>query len=328
MIYNFRHDSSQKDLILQRLREDQELSQGWGGGNGADLDLRKPDFVQRVMRHYDLGTTRVPSNLTRMREFQDGDILVTPHLPAYGQVSIHFVRGAFPDCYCCDSDDDSHLNHRIRLKDSLGFNGEISIYNERLLPWRAALRWLRLPVLPIPDFLGLFSKIVDETATDPSHYFPASGLDDLITGFGRKLKNEQVTSWLRGLPPSDFEGVCERLLKSHGYEIVRRNKFNRQGGDVDLVCRRLRSDTSFFESGDVTLFVQVKKYEGMANEEAVNQVIGMLNDDPQAVGCVMSTADDYTSEAKRLAESNGIILLNKDSISSLFLKLLSESDND
>ena len=42
----------------------------------------------------------------------------------------------------------------------------------------------------------------------------------------------------------------------------------------------------------------------------------------------MSTGDSYTDKASILAESNGIVLLNKDSISSLFLKLVSELDDD
>ena len=54
----------------------------------------------------------------------------------------------------------------------------------------------------------------------------------------------------------------------------------------------------------------------------------MLNDYPQAIGCVMSTGDCYTEKASMLAESNGIALLNKDSITSLFLKLISELDDD
>ena len=328
MIYNVRHDKSQKALILQRIRESRQFSQGWGGGSDGALDLRKPDFTQRVMIHYDLKTTRVPSSLTRMREFQDGDVLVTPHLPEYGRVSIHVVNRAFPGCYDYDTRDDSHLNHRISLQCSVGLDGEISIYNERLLEWRTALPGLRLPVVRIPHFAGLFSAIVDEVKTDPARRFPTSSLDDLIAGFGRTLKNEQMTAWLRSLTSADFEGLCERLLKLHGYTIVRRNWFDKQGGDVDLICRRSRSDTSPFENGNVTLFVQIKKHEGETDKRAVQQVLRMLEEEMQADGCVMSMADDYTESAKKLARDNGVALLNKDAICSLFLKLLSELDDD
>ena len=37
MIYNVRHDESQKALVLRRIRESRQFSQGWGGGCGAGL---------------------------------------------------------------------------------------------------------------------------------------------------------------------------------------------------------------------------------------------------------------------------------------------------
>ena len=331
MIYNFRHDRSQAELILHRLRNHRELSQGWGGGRGANLDLHEPKFIERTMAHYDgMETTRIPSNLTYLREFHDEDVLVAPHLPAYGTVSLHVVDGDFPHCYRYDNDDESHLNHRIRIRRSFGLDGEVSIYNERLLPWRDKLRAMRYPVLPKPEFADLFSTIIDEMAVTVSARFPMSNLEDSIKSHSNGLK-EITVSWLRALPPmghSGFEAVCERILKSQGYDVVSRNQYNKKGGDADLVCRRSRSDTSIFESGDVTLLVQIKRHTGSTNEEAVHQVIDMLKDYPQAIGCVMSTGNTYTDEASRIAESNGIVLLNKDSISSLFLKLLSELDDD
>ena len=101
-----------------------------------------------------------------------------------------------------------------------------------------------------------------------------------------------------------------------------RNQYDRQGGDVDLVCKRSRQDTSVFESGEVTLFIQIKKHEGTTNEEAVNQVIQML--EPEAHGCVMSAADDFTPEARRLANANGIVLLDRHEICGLLMSLLSK----
>ena len=318
MFYNFRYDRSQRDLVLRRLKEDSELCQGWGGGD-VNLNLRDPDFVQKAFQYYKLATTRTPSNLTRIRDFKDGDVLVTPHLPEDNSVSLHIVNGDFPDCYRYVAGDDSHLNHRIRIKDSFGWKG-ISTYNERLLEYRAVLKWLRYPILPIPDFDELFSAILRELKIDPDCIFWPSDFDEVLSKFYAR-ERERAVSWLRALPDSDFEGVCERILKSHGYEIVRRNYFNGRGGDVDRVCRRLRSHTSLFEAGDVMLFVQLKKYKGTANREAVDQVVSMLHDEPEAVGCVMSTADKYDDEAIKCAESNGIVLLDKDSVVSLFLQL-------
>lgn len=89
MIYNYRFDRDLLTQILQRLRAEQVLSQGWGGGNEANLNVANADFVTRCTSYYKLATTRVPSNLTRMRDLKRGDLLVVPHLPEYGKVSIH-----------------------------------------------------------------------------------------------------------------------------------------------------------------------------------------------------------------------------------------------
>ena len=327
MIYNFRHDKARTEEILRRIEKDKQISQGWGGGKGADLDLRKDDFVNKTFSYYNFKRTNIPSNLTRMREFSDGDMLVVPHLPEYGTVSVHIVDGAFPDCYDYDVFDDAHLNHRISLKHSFGLNGEISIYHTALLDWCAKLQSLRYPVLAIPEFRETFSDVVEKMKSDTSHSFRRSELDDFLIKVSKEVGNA-VTKELRSMSASggtiSFEALCERLLQKNGYQIKKRHQYDRQGGDVDLICQRSRRDTSIFEGGDVTLFVQIKKHKGETDETAINQVLKMIEKDPHADGCVMSTADDFTAEAKRLAEDNAIVLLDRHEICRLLVAELTE----
>ena len=139
MIYNIRHDRNLTGVIVNRIQEENQFSQGWGGGGEVNLDLREDCFVENTKIYHKLATNRIPKNLTWMREFHDWDVLVTPHLPEYGQVSIHFVNGNFPDCYNYVPGDDSYLNHRISLLRSVGLDREISMRNLILLPWYAKL---------------------------------------------------------------------------------------------------------------------------------------------------------------------------------------------
>ena len=324
MIYNIRHDRKLTGAIVNRIQEENQLSQGWGGGGEVNLDLREDCFIENTRIYHELATNRIPNNLTWMREFHDGDVLVTPHLPEYGQVSIHFVNGNFPDCYNYVPGDDSYLNHRISLHRSVGLDREISMRNLILLPWYAKLQALRLPVLPKPEFAGIFLDIVHAMDADPAKEYPTSPLDEFFDDLQQRVV-DMVVARLREIPPAgrninSFESVCESLLLSAGYETVGGNLYDGQGGDVDLICRRPRRDMSVFEGGDVTLYVQVKRHEGQTSEEAVQQVINMIQANPQADGCVMSLADGYTPKAKILAESNGIVLLNKDEICSLILQ--------
>ena len=327
MIYNFRHDKDRSEEIIQRIIEHNQLSQGWGGGVDCSLDLRNPDFIENCVEYYELTRTNIPSNLTRISALKDGDLIVTPHLPEWGNLSIHVVNGDFPDCYRYDENDDSDQNHRILVNQSIGLDNEISIYSEDLIRYRTALRSLQYPVLAIPQFDDLFSDIVDKFVGDPNQSLNAATLEQFLANRAEDV-TLALTENLRNIWPAggeiSFENLCERVLVSNGYKIVRRNWYDGEGGDVDLVCQRSRDELSVFRGREDLLYVQVKRHEGQTDEEAVNQLLRMMNPDSKADGCVMSLADDFTDDAIRLARNNGIALLNKKEIISLLLRLLAE----
>ena len=60
MIYNFRHDRTKTEEVLTRIRHDQQLSQGWGGGENGGLDLREEDFVNRTVSREELRNNKNP----------------------------------------------------------------------------------------------------------------------------------------------------------------------------------------------------------------------------------------------------------------------------
>lgn len=68
--------------------------------------------------------------------------------------------------------------------------------------------------------------------------------------------------------------------------------------------------------------MQVKKHTGMTDMQAVKQVLIYMAKYPEADGCVMSLADDFTPDAKQLADQQGIVLLNGEKICELLLKTL------
>ena len=106
------------------------------------------------------------------------------------------------------------------------------------------------------------------------------------------------------------------------YQLVKQEARLTEGGDVDLRCLRERADLSPFESGQVTLFVQIKKHLGTTDEKPVKQLLKMMAKEPMVEGCVMSLAEDFTSEAISLAKRNGILLLDGESISKLCFQAL------
>ena len=327
MIYNIRHDRTRAAEVRDRIVEDGTVSQGWGGGENGGLDLRDPSFVDRTYGYYDLKTTRIATNLSRMRDFRDADILVLPHLPEYGTVSLHVVDGDFPDCYSYEQADATHQNHRVRVRESFGLSGQLSVWNVELRAYHARLRSLQLPVLPIPDLEATFIHIIDEFQAAPDLEFAPSPLDDFLTKVASKAA-KVVAEQMRAISASggeiSFEALCERVLVANGYQVVARHQFNRRGGDADLICTRARSELSRFETGDVRLYVQIKKHHGETDEHAVNQVIGMLQSQPNADGCVMSASDGFTDKARQIAKNHGIALLNGTEVCRLVMPMLSE----
>ncbi len=327
MIYNFRIDRDNRDEVLRRLRENKLLCQGWGGGTEGKLSLEREDYVTACRKAYDLTSTRLPTNLSRIKSFRDDDLLVTPHLPKDGQVSVHIVDDDFPTCYLYLDSDGFHLNNQLRVKASYGLNGNVSIYHSLFAPWYGKLQSLRLPVLPIEEFEGIFRQLIDKLNSSPGITFPRSSIDDYFESLSRELL-EILRGRLGEISPSigpiSFEKVCEYLVTESGYKIEGRNIYNKEGGDVDLRCIRERSNISPFESGQVTLFVQIKKHTGITNDNAVKQLLQMMKDEPAADGCVISLADGYTTDAKELAKRHEILLLNGESLTRLFLKALGQ----
>jgi hypothetical protein len=326
MIYNFRYDRQQRSTVLQRARAESVICQGWGGGQ-HNLDLTRDAFIQECFECYKpdgMKSTRVPTNLWRIRQFKDGDLLAVPHLPEDGKVSILVIDGDFPRCYEWKLDPD-HLNHRIRIKKSYGLESDISIYYVALASWYAKLQWLRLPVLPIPEHQIAFEGLISEIEKSPNVVFAESGLDDYLAQMLKETVDELLKK-LRKISPSigpiSFETVCERLVRLAGYEVVEKNRYDKLGGDFDLRCVRSRTSASPFESGDVNLYVQAKKYEGTTDEQAVQQLLKMMEKDATADGCVMSLGDDYSAKAVELAAQNDITLMNGRAICQLLLKTM------
>jgi len=323
MIYNFRIDRSGVNEILKRLKDEKILSQGWGGGEEGDLRIDQENYVTKCREFYNLASTRIPTNLLRMKDFKDGDILVTPHLPENGKVSIHIVNGDFLNCYDYVEKDPFDLNNRFKIKKSYGLDGNISIYNAHLASWYGKLQWLRLPVLPIEGFEPRFKSVIEELERNPDSKFEISDLEeylnDLLIELVKQLK-KSLNLLSASASSISFESICKYLLTAAGYRIERSHVYDHRGGDIDFRCIRERIDLSPFEAGETVLFVQVKKHSGTTDESAVHQLLKMIEKEPVADGCVMSLGDSFSEKAQDLADKNGIHLMNGDAICRLLLK--------
>lgn len=327
MIYNFRIDRNRRDEIIKRLKKQFLLSQGWGGGEEGGLSLKenKENFQSLVQKRYDLRTTRIPTNLTKIRGFNDNDIIIVPHIPENLKFSILVVDGDFENSYEYNDSDEFHLNHTIRIKESYGLDGNLSMYNSLIAPWKGKLQWMRLPVLPINKYKQEFQQLLNNLREDHNAEFGKSTLEEHL----ENIQNDTLvflSNKLQELNPSggeiNFESVCEYILKHNGYEITRRNMYDGKGGDVDLVCVKERADISPFEQGEETLYVQIKKHKGTTDKKGVEQLLNMMENNSSSNGCVISLAEDFSEGAVEIAEENAIVLINGKDISELLMSVM------
>lgn len=327
MIYNFRFDRNRRNLVLERLKEQSLLSQGWGGKRNDNLSLEndKDTFQERVKDYYDLRTTRIPTNLTKIRGFKDNDILVVPHLPEEKTFSIHIVDGNFPDCYRYLDDDEHHLKHTIKIKKSYGLEGNLSLYNSLIAPWKGKLQWMRLPILPMNQFKNEFHQLLSELRESPDKAYQKSDLEEYLDQLQKSILTF-ISQELGKISPSggdiNFESVCETILTNQGYEITNKNVYDGEGGDIDLICVKDRSNISPFEQGEETLFVQIKKHKGTTNKYGIDQLLNMMQNNRNANGCLITLAEEFTKEASTLAEENGIVLINGNTVSELLMSVM------
>ena len=311
MIYNFRIDRSEREFLKKELEENSMIYQGWG-----QYDLSIDGFMDATKKHYKLKSTRTPSSLHKIKSFKDEDVLLIPHFPHNGFVTMVVVDGNYPECYQWTEGQPHHLNHGIKVKRVYGLQGEISMYNQRLVEWYGKLSGLRLPIIALNRMGNTISEMVRTLENNPDMKYEKSSMDDYLAEQTDRML-DSLLSQLQRLSPSrsdlSFEKVCEDLLLKHEYKLVRRNYYNGKSGDADLVLKKENSSHSPFEIGEYYLFVQIKKHKGETDDHAVDQLMNIMEDEAEYLpskGCVISLAESFSETAEAKAEEAGIQLIN------------------
>ncbi len=101
-----------------------------------------------------------------------------------------------------------------------------------------------------------------------------------------------------------FEYYIAQLLANHGYRNISLTEQYDYG--IDIIA----------EKDGVRWGVQVKRYTGLVKAEAVRQVVTGL----RLYGCdraMVVTNSTYSNVAKRLAEGNDCVLIDRDGLATL-----------
>jgi hypothetical protein len=137
-----------------------------------------------------------------------------------------------------------------------------------------------------------------------------------LKGIEMHLYKEWVKT-VRDLTPSDFKKLVKRYMGDNGFEILKSNSYDRQGGDIDLLCSKdIQADTPFEPKIiNLTYCIQIKKHKNLSNSTGVHQLIKMeenLNLERSNIvqKILISLAEGFTEDCIDLAEEKNVLLLS------------------
>lgn len=125
----------------------------------------------------------------------------------------------------------------------------------------------------------------------------------LIRKIHRRNKNLRLKA-VDSMDGVSFEYYIAQLLANHGYRNISLTEQYDYG--IDIIA----------EKDGVRWGVQVKRYTGLVKAEAVRQVVTGL----RLYGCdraMVVTNSTYSNVAKRLAEGNDCVLIDRDGLATL-----------
>ena len=324
-----------RSLLLEEIKKG-FVRQGWGL---SELTLKSRDnnipeekwvktFIKRGNEYW--GDTIPISKakkryqiLSTMLTMQPMDILIIPKQPD----NQHFLVTEISEQY---SFDDNNISSRGLLGDD--FRHTIAIDPKSIsqigyhstsdtLLARKKMRAYGSAVNNAWDeqFIGAINNILDSNNND----FKNIKLVDIVADSITQISKSGV-DLLRKMKPTDLENIVKAIFDNAGYTFEGNNFYDKKGGDIDLLfTHRLPIlDSISSESNSLRINIQVKQKDGMDTNdtEGIYQLTNMTN--PSDINILISTVDEFSIECQRLAEEEGIFLINGEQLSRLAFKYL------
>ena len=318
----FRVDA-QQDWIYNEIREGR-LRQGWGAPELCLIDSSgNPVSKENWETTYEQVRGEQPSPrrysiLCRMLQLsaENVDIVVVPKMPNWNQFTIARMKGGYsfdkqgsqlpPDSrgdyrHVIEIDPDSVRTFNYQADDdSFLVSGLFS----------RACHWAAVSFNHDPEHRQAIERLLKlesrEQGQDAGQLFGAI-ISESIRKSALSLQ-EQSKSW----NGQKFEDFVRRAFKMQNYNIIEDHpRFDGQGADCDILVSPPSSRYDLFLPEQIA--VQVKWKQGIDHDdvEGIRQIIKWenLHGKNTMMKCVISSADDFTEEARKLAEENEVSLI-------------------
>lgn len=313
--------------------------QGWGIKN-LDLGRNKENwvknFVQVALKEWEEEITPAQAEnrywiLYPMLEINHDDIILVPKQPNDETFIVAQAKEREGKVYYFDDEDQS--SRKLLGND---FRHVINIVPESVkeLPYNANITTL-LVKKKTRGYQRAVNNVWDEQFREAiNNLFQAPEarslpLLDVMTEAISPIHME-VLEKLRKLPPRELEKLVENIFSNAGLEVISGHVFDKVGGDIDIIFQIPMNLPSVVEiispeiGPPIKLNIQIKQKDGIdfADNLGVEQLIKMSRGATNEYGILISTADDFTEECKRLAKQEKVILINGIKLAEIILKNL------
>lgn len=329
--YDEHYKTIRNDILKGKLR------QGWGT-EGMDITKPYEDYLKAWRNVWgeesdEVYIRRKYNNIAMMSDMQVGDIIIIPKL----NVQYENDWSSFTIAECKGSYSFSPINndfgHIIPIKViascKYSHNASSNVITAKFKAYQKAINHVYSS-----DFINAVSELLKEAEekTDNLNTIETSSIRMLYEPLSdaKSIYLERIVSEINKWQPRELEKIIEELFVKNGYTKLANQRYDRAGGDNDLVFDcfvpdSFMSDLYLLAGKDMPeIRIQAKNKKGKDTNdiEGVNQLIKMKKHDTfdNSINILINTTKEFDKETKELASKENIILINGQDFAKLLLK--------
>ena len=291
------------------------LRQGWGAPgfglatvNGEPVDKADWEAAHRQREGWGDPSPRRFAILRRMLELDRGDIVVMPKMPAWDQFTIACASGGYRFEMAGGREDFGHV---IPVDpDSVRTFAYDACNEARLVSglFGRANHWPALSFSGSAKHLQAARRLLEMPSSLVSR--PRRELWEAVIDDAYRAAAESLAADVEAWNGQVFEDAVRQCFVDQGYELKKYRRYNRDGGDMDMVVSPPPSRHGVFLPTEIA--VQVKWKQGIDEDDAwaVAQIDQWAEwQESGATKYVISSATGFTERAREEAAANDVVLI-------------------
>ena len=290
------------------------LRQGWGapglalvGADGEPVGKSDWEAAYRDGTDWEGPSPRRFAILRRMLELNADDIVVMPKMPERNQFTIARATGRYRFELAGGREDFGHV---IPVDpDSMRDFAHNECDQARLVSglFVRANHWPAISFCGSAEHLKAAQALLDQpmSSLESSGELWEAAIDNAFRAAAKSLEKD-MAKW----NGPTFEKAVRKCFAAQGYDVLKDNSFDGEGGDVDMVVSPPPSRHSVFLPTEIAVQVKWKQGVDEDDEQAVKQIVQWAQrQDSSATKYVISSAKGFTDKAREKAAAYDVMLI-------------------